>query len=69
MYAENQSTENAELTELIGLINKLRGAAGPPAPAPAYTGGRRLRLIEGRHNPTYPNQVHHEINVIFTGVY
>ncbi len=67
VYAENQSTENAELTELVGLINKLRGATGPTAPAPAYT-GRRLRLIEGRHNPTYPNQVRHEINVFFTGV-
>jgi hypothetical protein len=57
VYAESQSTENAELTELVGLINKLRGAAGPPAPA--YTGGRRLLLKEGRHNPTYLNQVRH----------
>ncbi len=56
VYAESQSNENAELTELVGLINKLRGAAGPPAPA--YT-GRRLLLKEGRHNPTYPNQVRH----------
>ncbi len=66
VYAQSQSNEDAELTELVGLINKLRGAAGPPAPT--YTGGRRLGLIEGRHNPTYPNQVRHKINVVFTGV-
>jgi hypothetical protein len=56
VYAESQSNEDAELTELVGLINKLRGAAVPPAPA--YP-GRRLRLKEGRPNPTYPNQVRH----------
>ncbi len=58
-YAVSRLDEDAELDQLLVLLSKLRRTT--TANRPAYGGlgleGRQLRLLEGRHEPSFVPQV------------
>ena len=52
VYAVNPVEADAELDQLVGLLTRLKEDNRQPA-----YGVRRLQLVEGRHQPSYPTQV------------